>query len=44
MPRLSGFGTGDLLVKIKVEIPKNLSSEEKDLIKRYANIRGESLS
>ncbi len=44
MPRLRGFGTGDLLVKIKVEIPKNLSSEEKDLIKRYANIRGESLS
>jgi len=43
MPKLRGFGTGDLLVKVKVEIPKNLTSEEKDLIKKYAQKRGETL-
>lgn len=31
---------GDLLVRIKVEIPKNLSAEEKDLIKKLASLRG----
>ena len=30
---------GDLLVRIKVEIPKNLSAEEKNLVKRLASIR-----
>ena len=30
---------GDLLVKIKVEIPKNLSTEEKNLIKKLASLR-----
>jgi len=44
MPKLRGFGTGDLLVKIKVEIPKSLTSEEKDLLKKYAQIRHENLS
>jgi len=44
MPKLRGFGTGDLLVKIKVEIPKNITSEEKDLLKKYAQLRKENLS
>ncbi|NYT04045.1 MAG: J domain-containing protein, partial [Candidatus Methanofastidiosa archaeon] len=44
MPKLRGFGTGDLLVKIKVEIPKNLTSEERDILKKYAQIRGEEIS
>jgi len=44
MPKLRGFGTGDLLVKIKVEVPKNLSSEEKDILKKYAQIRREEIS
>ena len=44
MPKLRGFGTGDLLVKIKVEIPKSLTSEEKDLLKKYAQIRRENLN
>jgi len=44
MPRLRGFGTGDLLVKVKVEIPKNLSNEEKELIRKYAKIRNEDIS
>ena len=30
---------GDLLVRIKVEIPKNLSVEEKNLIKKLASLR-----
>ncbi|KYC45735.1 MAG: chaperone protein DnaJ [Candidatus Methanofastidiosum methylothiophilum] len=44
MPKLRGFGTGDLLVKIKIEIPKNLTSEERDILKKYAQIRKENLS
>jgi curved DNA-binding protein len=30
---------GDLLVRIKVELPKNLSNEEKELFKKLASIR-----
>ena len=44
MPKLRGFGTGDLLVRIKVEIPKNLTSEEKDILKKYAQIRREEIN
>lgn len=44
MPKLRGFGSGDLLIKIKVEIPKNLTSEEKDLLKKYAQIKGETIN
>ncbi len=44
MPKLRGFGTGDLLVKIKVEIPKNLTSEERDMLKRYAQLKGETIN
>ncbi len=44
MPKLRGFGTGDLLVKIKVIIPKNLTSEERDMLKKYAQLKGESIN
>jgi molecular chaperone DnaJ len=47
--RLSGLGVtrlgrrarGDLHVVIAVEIPQNLSSEEEDLLRRWAEMRGE---
>ena len=44
MPKLRGFGTGDLLVKIKVEVPKNLNAEEKETLHKYAKLRNEGLN
>lgn len=44
MPKLRGYGSGDLLIKIIVEIPKNMTSEEKDLLKKYAQIRKENIN
>ncbi|MCP2519008.1 molecular chaperone DnaJ [Candidatus Aminicenantes bacterium AC-335-A11] len=43
MRSLGGHGKGDLYVKIKVVIPKNLSKEEKELLKNLAHLRGEDL-
>ena len=44
MPKLRGYGSGDLLIKIIIEIPKNMTSEEKDLLKKYAQIRKENIN
>lgn len=35
-PKVGGFGTGDMLVKVLVDIPNNLSNKEKDLVKELA--------
>ncbi len=35
IPYLNGRGTGDLLLKIVVEVPKNLSKEQKKLLKTF---------
>ncbi|HVL33280.1 MAG TPA: DnaJ C-terminal domain-containing protein, partial [Actinomycetota bacterium] len=43
VPRLDGRGTGDLLVHVGVEIPKQLKSEERELIERLAEVRGETV-
>jgi molecular chaperone DnaJ len=34
MPRLNGRGKGDLLVRVEVKVPQNLSDEQKELIRR----------
>ncbi|WP_448590276.1 DnaJ C-terminal domain-containing protein [Thermodesulfobium sp.] len=46
--RLKGLGAlkhnktrGDLLVNINVQIPKNLSDEEKEIVTKWAKLRGE---
>ncbi len=39
MPRMKGGGSGDLYVRIRVVVPKNLSGEEKDLIGRLKGLR-----
>ncbi len=41
VPYLHGYGEGDLHVKISVEIPKNLSQEERKLLEKFAELRGE---
>lgn len=41
MSRLGRRGRGDLLVVADVVVPVDLSSEEEDLLRRYAELRGE---
>jgi molecular chaperone DnaJ len=38
MPALRGRGRGDLFVEIKVEIPKNLTREERELLEKLRDI------
>jgi molecular chaperone DnaJ len=40
-PRLGASGKGDLLARIKVVVPEKLSSEQKDLLKKFADSRDE---
>ena len=39
-PYLNGRGTGDQLVRLTVEIPKNLTSEQKRLLREFDNTTG----
>ncbi len=39
MPNLRGSGRGDHYVRVKIEVPKKLSSEEKDLYEKLANLK-----
>ena len=41
IPYLNGRGTGDLLLKIVVEVPKNLNKEQKEALKRFSESLGE---
>lgn len=34
MPHLNGRGSGDVVVNVKVEVPKHLNSKQKDLVKQ----------
>lgn len=42
-PKLKGKGRGDLKVRVKVAVPQKLSSEQKDLLKRFASSRQEDV-
>jgi DnaJ-class molecular chaperone len=39
MPRVNGSGRGDLFAEISVQLPKNLSSREKDVFAELARLR-----
>ena len=41
MPSLHGSGTGDQFVKVKVVTPTKLTSEQKDLLRRFSETVGE---
>jgi molecular chaperone DnaJ len=41
MPRLQRRGRGDLLIEVDVVVPTDLSAEESDLLREFAEIRGE---
>lgn len=40
-PKLQGSGRGDLIARIKVLTPKNLTREQKELLKKFAELRNE---
>ena len=42
-PRLKGSGRGDMLIKIKVVVPEELSKEEKSKIKEIASMKGKDV-
>jgi molecular chaperone DnaJ len=44
VPRLKGRGRGDLLVEAVVETPTELSSEEEELWRRLAELRGDEVA
>jgi molecular chaperone DnaJ len=43
MSRLGRSGRGDLLIKVRVRVPTNLSPEEEQLLRRFASLRGDDL-
>jgi molecular chaperone DnaJ len=42
MPRRNGTGRGDLFVKTRVVVPRNLTAREQELVKELAQLRRES--
>ncbi len=43
IPDLHGYGIGDQLVKVKIEIPVYLTAEQRKLIEDFAKLSGERL-
>lgn len=41
---LNGYGRGDEYIKIKIVIPKKLNYEQKELLKKFADISGEEIN
>lgn len=41
VPKLRGNGRGDFHVQIKVEVPKRLNKEQKELLQKFAEISGD---
>ena len=40
LPDVNGYGTGDLMVKVNVWVPKNLSKEDKKLVEKMRDSEG----
>jgi molecular chaperone DnaJ len=43
VPHVEGRGRGDLLVRVLVDTPTDLSREEEELLRRFAEVRGEEV-
>lgn len=44
VPQVSGRARGDLIVEISVETPTKLSAEQEDLLRQFAELRGEAVA
>jgi molecular chaperone DnaJ len=44
VPRLDRRGRGDLIVELVVDVPTELSPEEEEVLRRFAEMRGEAVS
>jgi molecular chaperone DnaJ len=43
IPRLNGYGRGDQIIHLKVVVPTNLSPEQEQILRDFAESRGESV-
>lgn len=43
VPKLRGYGTGDLNVKVTVVTPTNLTEEQKELLRQFGGLSGEAV-
>ncbi len=44
LPQLRGYGRGDLLVTVRVEIPRHLNAKQKKILREFAEAGGAKLS
>ncbi len=44
VPRVDGRGRGDLVIRVAVETPAELSREQEELLRQFATLRGEEVS
>lgn len=44
IPRIRGYGRGDELIKVIVEVPKKLNEKQKELLRQFAEICGEDVN
>jgi molecular chaperone DnaJ len=42
-PDLRGYGSGDMLVRVAVEIPRKLTKKQKQLLEEFASLSGEDI-
>jgi molecular chaperone DnaJ len=40
-PKPGGFGSGDMRVKVMIDVPQNLTTEQKDLVEKLQKSLGE---
>lgn len=44
IPRLGGHGRGDEIVIVNIEVPKNITPRQRELLEEFASISGEKIS
>ena len=44
VPHLEGRGRGDLLVHVRVDMPTDLTDEEEELLRQFAELRGDDVA
>jgi molecular chaperone DnaJ len=43
LPRLDGYGVGNQLVRVVVEVPTRLTPEQEDLLRKYATMEQQNV-